>query len=88
MPFIKACGCYRPRPKFGCEIEVRDSAAVRSLRFDPNSYVLDVTYKRGATYRYREISSRTFAHIVCAKSVGKTLNAWLKGKPSRKLPTR
>lgn len=76
------------RPKFAREIPLK-SSVVKSVRFDQENLVLDVTLNSGNRYRYRHINSWTFTQLVAGKSPGKVFNT-IKANPwhkARKLPS-
>ncbi len=74
------------QPKFHTEILICDSGWIRAIQYDTETNILDAHLVDGSRYRYRDISSWTFACVVTAKSSGATFNLLIKWRAFTKLP--
>jgi hypothetical protein len=55
------------------------SSNVAEVGYDENQRVLEVKFKNGGLYQYFEVPSRIYSDLLQAASVGKFLNANVKG---------
>jgi len=60
-------------------INVR-SSNISSIGFDDSSEVLEVSFKGGGVYEYSGVPKSVFEGLQSAQSVGKMLNAVVKGR--------
>lgn len=56
------------------------SSSVVSVGYEEPSRLLEVEFKTGAVYEYREVPSSEYAALMGAASVGGYLNASIKGR--------
>lgn len=65
----------RKKPKFGPRhIDVNDSTLVDKVFYDPDTDILDAVFKKGARYRYYDVTPKTFSQFVLATSMGEFFN--------------
>lgn len=55
-----------------------DSSRISNVAYDPTKQILEIEYKRGGTYQYKDVPLRIFNELVSAKSVGKYFQAMIK----------
>jgi hypothetical protein len=69
------------RPNFGKHhIEISDSEVAKSVRYDPDASVMEVTFKSGGRYHYEHVSPKMFCRFVLAESMGKFFHAKIRNK--------
>ena len=57
-----------------------ESSNIESVGYDESTETLYVTFKNGSTYKYDKVPFWKFTELVDADSVGKYLNAEIKGQ--------
>ena len=55
------------------------SSSIESIGFDPEAKVLEIEFKTGRVYRYREVPFEEYLKIMNAPSHGKYLNKNIEG---------
>ena len=61
-----------------------ESSQIASVGHDPSTNTLSVTFKRGATYQYPDVSANTAAAFMKAESKGKFFGQHIKALPFKK----
>ena len=62
------------------EIKFWESSTVKSTQYDIDSQVLTIEFKNGNVYEYYNITYEDWRSLLDAESIGKHLNAHIKGK--------
>ncbi len=55
------------------------SSNVAAVGYDPNTQTLEVEFNNGSIYQYFDVPQTIYEALVSAESVGKFLNAQIKG---------
>jgi len=74
------------RPKFHAEIDILDSDWIHTIKYDPETLVLDAKLLNGSRYRYRDVPHSSFARVITAKSSGQAFNKYVKPLGHKTLP--
>jgi len=56
-----------------------NSSTISEIGYDSSRQIMTVKFKSGATYEYLEVPQNIFDFVAEAESVGKALNAEVKG---------
>jgi hypothetical protein len=62
------------------EIKFWESSTVKSTQYDIDSQTLTVEFKNGNAYEYYKVTYEDWISLLDAESIGKHLNAHIKGK--------
>lgn len=62
------------------EIKFWESSTVKSTEYDIDSQVLTIEFKNGNAYEYYNVTYEDWRSLLDAESIGKHLNAHIKGK--------
>jgi hypothetical protein len=62
------------------EIKFWESSTVKSTQHDIDSQVLTIEFKNGNAYEYYKVTYEDWRELLNAESIGKYLNAHVKGK--------
>jgi len=62
------------------EIKFWESSTVKSTQYDIDSQVLTIEFKNGNAYEYYKVTYEDWRILLDAESIGKHLNAHIKGK--------
>jgi hypothetical protein len=62
------------------EIKFWESSTVKSTQYDIDSQTLTVEFKNGNAYEYYKVTYEDWRELLNAESIGKHLNAHIKGK--------
>ena len=60
------------------QLSINSSSHLQSASYDPDTMDLIVTFRRGAVYRYKNVSGDVVAGLQNALSAGQYLNAFIK----------
>lgn len=55
------------------------SSNIASVGYDPNTQTLEVEFNSGSIYQYFDVAQTIYEALISAESVGKFLNAQIKG---------
>lgn len=58
------------------------SSNLDSCAYDPETSELDVTFKSGGTWTYRNVNQQEYEGLLTAPSAGKYFHNIIRGKPS------
>jgi hypothetical protein len=67
------------------EIKFWESSTVKSTQYDIDSQVLTIEFKNGNVYEYYNLTYEDWRSLLDADSIGKHLNAHIKGKLDYKI---
>lgn len=59
---------------------VVDSQSLRSVGYDARSSTLEVEFKNGTVYQYRDVPSQAYQELLRADSLGAHINQYIKGQ--------
>jgi hypothetical protein len=62
------------------EIKFWESSTVKSTQYDIDSQALTIEFKNGNAYEYYKVTYEDWRELLNADSIGKHLNAHVKGK--------
>lgn len=62
------------------EIKFWESSTVKLTEYDIETQTLTVEFKNGNVYEYYKVAEETWTELSNAESIGKYLNAHIKGK--------
>lgn len=60
--------------------QVDNSSTIAAVGYDPQTGMLEVTFKSGGTYRYADVPAAAHAALMQADSIGKHFHAHIRGK--------
>lgn len=64
---------------------VTDSNNIASVAYNPEDFMMMVTFKNGTVYRYTRVTYDEFGKVVSAPSVGKAFLRYIKPKQAEKI---
>lgn len=57
-----------------------DSSSIATVGYAPTTHVMEVVFRRGATYRYFDVPALVFTELLAAPSKGRYFNSRVKNR--------